>query len=70
MNDEHLDTCNNLHLIMNMYYLIEYSDKYSDSTASLYYFKKQEPNYDNAGAIQDLDIGSSSFKYKSSLLRA
>ena len=68
LNDEHLDTCENLDLIMNMYNLIEYSDNHSDSTASLYHFKRQEPNYDNAEAIQDLDIGSSSFKYKSSLL--
>ena len=45
--------------------LIEYSDNYSDSTASLYQFKIQEPLDNNA----DLAIeGSSSFKYKSNLL--
>ena len=47
-----------------MYNLIEYSDNYSDSTASLYQFKRQEPLDNNA----DLTIaGSPSFKYKSNL---
>ena len=47
-----------------MYNLIEYSDNYSDSTASLYHFKRQEPLANNA----DLTDNSSSFKYKSDLL--
>ena len=48
-----------------MYYLIEYSDNYSDSTASLYHFKRQEPLESNG----DLTVaGSSSFKCKSNLL--
>ena len=50
---------------MNMYNLIEYSDNYSDSTASLYQFKRQEPLAGNAALTVN---GSSSFKYKSSLL--
>ena len=29
---------------MNMYNLIEYSDNYENSTASLYQFKRQEQN--------------------------
>ena len=50
---------------MNMYNLIEYSDNYSDSNASLYQFKRQEPLDSNA----DLTVNdSSSFKYKSNLL--
>ena len=50
---------------MNMYNLIEYSDNYSDSNASLYQFKRQEPLDGNA----DLTVNdSSSFKYKSNLL--
>ena len=70
LNDEHLDTCDNLDLIMNMYNLIEHSDNYSDSTTSLYQFKRQEQNYNN-GNITDLTTDdSSSFKYKSSLLGA
>ena len=47
LNDEHVETADNLELAMNMYNLIEYSDNYSDSTASLYQFKRQEQNYEN-----------------------
>ena len=65
LNDTHVDESDNLDLIMNMYNLIEYSDNYSGSPASLYQFKRQEPLDNNA----DLTIaGSSSFKYKSNLL--
>ena len=48
-----------------MYNLIEYSDNYSDFTASLYRFKRQEPLENNANLTV---AGSSSFKYKSNLL--
>ena len=52
-----------------MYNLIEYSDNYLDSTASLYHYKRQEQNLDPAGEIANLDPeDSSSFKYKSNLL--
>ena len=40
LNDEHVETCYKFFLIMNMYNLIESSDNYSDSTASLYHFKR------------------------------
>ena len=70
LNDEHLDTCDNLDLIMNMYNLIEYSDNYSDSTASLYHFKRQEQNYNNGNIVDLNTVDSSSIKYKSSLLGA
>ena len=50
---------------MNMYNLIVYSDNYSDSTASLYQFKRQEPLANNAAL--DID-NSTSFKYKSGLI--
>ena len=48
-----------------MYNLIECSDNYSDSTASLYQFKKQEPLANNANLTVN---GSSSFKCKSDML--
>ena len=50
--------------------LIEYSDNYSDSTVSLYHFKRQEQNYGNGGVIANLSNASPSFKYRSSLLGA
>ena len=65
LNDEHVETTDNLDLIMYMYNLIEYSDNYSDSAASLYHFKRQEPFPNNANLTT---AGSYSFKYKSDLL--
>ena len=40
LNDEHIDTTENLDLIMNMYNLIEYSENYADTTSTLYQFKR------------------------------
>ena len=52
---------------MPMYNLIEYSDNYQDSSATLYQYKRDEPP--EADAIADLTVdNSSSFKYKISLL--
>ena len=48
-----------------MYNLIEYSDNHSDSTGSLYQFKRQEPLDNNANLTIS---GSSSFNYKLKLL--
>ena len=50
-----------------MYNLIEYSDNYQDSSATLYQYKRDEPP--EANAIDDLMVdNSNSFKYKVSLL--
>ena len=52
---------------MPMYILIEYSDNYQDSSATLYQYKQDEPP--EANAIADLTADNSSFfKYKISLL--
>ena len=67
INDEHVDTAENLDIIMPMYNLIEYSDNYQDSSATLYQYKRDEPPEDNAVANLTAD-NSSSFKYKVSLL--
>ena len=67
INDEHVDTAENLDIIMPTYNLIEYSDNYHDSSATLYQYKRDEPP--EANAIADLTAdNSSSFKYKVSLL--
>ena len=59
INDEHVDTAETLDIAMPMYNLIEYSDNYQDSSATLY----------PANAINDLTTNtSSSFKYKVELL--
>ena len=67
INDEHVDTAENLDITMPMYNLIEYSDNYQDSSATLYQYKRDEPPEDDA--VADLAANNSdSFKYKISLL--
>ena len=67
INDEHVDTAENLDIVMPMYNLIEYSDNYQDSSAMLYQYKRDEPP--EANAIADLTADTSScFKYKIKLL--
>ena len=67
INDEHVDTAENLDIVMPMYNLIEYSDNYQDSLATLYQYKRYEPP--EANAVANLTANdSSSFKYKINLL--
>ena len=67
INDEHVDTAENLDITMPMYNLIGNSDNCQDSSATLYQYKRDEPP--EANAINDLtNDTSSSFKYKVSLL--
>ena len=66
-NDEHVDTAENLDITMPMYNLIEYSDNYQDSSATLYQYKRDEPPEDDTVADLTAD-NSSSLKYKISLL--
>ena len=63
LKPKHVDTAENLDVLMPMYNLIEYSDNYQDSSATLYQYKRDEPP--EAKAIADLSANnSSSFKYK------
>ena len=67
INDEHVDTAENLDIVMPMYNLIEYSDNYQNSSATLYQHKRDEPP--EANANDDLTADTlSSFKYKINLL--
>ena len=67
INDEHVDTAENLDITMPMYNLIEYSDNYQDSSTTIYQYKRDEQPKDDA--VADLTAGnSSSLKYKISLL--
>ena len=66
INDEHVDTSENLDIAMPMYNLIEYSDNYQDSSATLYQYKGDQPPDDIAN---NLAVNNSSlFKYKVNLL--
>ena len=66
INDEHVDTAENLNIVMPMYNLIEYSDNDQDSSATLYQYKRDEPPDDIANNLAVNN--SSSFKYKVKLL--
>ena len=67
INDENDHTAENLDMVMPMYNLIEYSDNYQDSSATLYQYKRDEPPENNAVADLTAD-NSDSFKYKIKLL--
>ena len=67
INDELVDTAENLDIVMPMYNLIEYSDNYQDSSATLYQYKRDEPPEDDAVADSTAD-NSSSLEYKIKLL--
>ena len=69
INDEHVETGENLDIIMPMNNLIEYSDNCSDSSGSLYQLKRDESpmNYYKNPLNVTLD-NSASFKYKANLL--
>ena len=66
LNDEHVDTAENLDIVTPMYNLIEYSDNYQDSSATLYQYKRDEPPDDIANSLSVNNL--SSFKYKVKLL--
>ena len=70
INDEHIETAENLDLVMNMYNIIEYSDNYEQPSRSLWQYKRNEQNMNGAGNIENFNSNdSSSFKYKSILLK-
>ena len=65
INDVFVDEANHIYTAMPMYNLIEYSDNYSDTSGSLWQFKRDEVPANNA----DLTIDNSqSFKYKAALV--
>ena len=67
-NDEHVETAENLNIIMPMCNLLEYSDNYSDSSGSLYQFKRDESPTNNAGNPINFAMNNlTTFKYKASL---
>ena len=65
VNNVFVDEANHIYIAMPMYNLIEYSNNYSDTSGSLWQFKRDEVPANNA----DLTINNSqSFKYKAALL--
>ena len=47
INDEHVETAENVDIIMPMYNLLEYSDNYGDSSGTMWQFKRDEQNMTN-----------------------
>ena len=63
INDEHVETAENLDIIIPMYNLLEYSDNYAGSSRSLWQFKGYEQNMTNAGNPDNVvTANSSSFR--------
>ena len=69
INDEHVDNADNLDIVMPMYNLTEYSDNYSDTSGSLWRFKRDKSPITNTGNPDNVSTANStSFKYKSSFI--
>ena len=67
LNEEH--ACDNLDLTMNLYNMIDYSDNYADTTASLYHYKRPDQTRGDDGNIASVNNNSTSFKYQSELIK-
>ena len=70
INETFVDDAKHINIAMPMYNLIEYSDNYSDTSGSLWQFKRDEIEGDVDLTVDDDHIpnNSSSFKYKSSFI--
>ena len=70
INETFNDEALHINIEMPMYNLIEYSDNYSDTSGSLWQFKRDEIEGDVDLTVDDNHIpnNSSSFKYKSSFI--
>ena len=65
INETFIDEADFINITMPMYNLIKYSDNYSDSSGSLWDFKRDEI-VDNANMTNDDNVPS--FKYKANLI--
>ena len=71
INETFIDEAEHINIAMPMYNLIEYSDNYSDTSGSLWQFKRDEIEGNVDLTVDDNHIpnNSSSSKYKSSCIR-
>ena len=70
INDEHVDDADNLDIVMSMYNLIEFSENYSDTSGSLWQFRRDESPVTNDRNPDNISVdNSTSFKYKSSFFK-
>ena len=70
INETFVDEAEHINIVMPMYNLVEYSDNYSDTSGSLWQFKRDEieGDVDLTVNAQHIPNNSSSFKYKSSFI--
>ena len=69
INETFIDESQHMNIAMPMYNLIEYSDNYSDTSGSLWQFKRDEiEDVDLTVNAQHIPNNLSSFKYKSSFI--
>ena len=68
INYKHVETAENLDIIMPMYNLIEFSDNYSDSSGRLWQFARDESPMNTGNPLNLALDNSISFKCKESLL--
>ena len=59
INDEHIETAQNIDITAPLYNLIEYSDDYADSSGSLYQFKRDESPMNDAGKPLNVALDNS-----------
>ena len=70
INDKHVDTADDNDIVIPMYNQIECNDNYSDTSGSLWQFKRDESPVTNAENSDNVSVDiSSSFKYKSSFFK-
>ena len=67
INDTFVDYADFINITMPMYNLIEYSDNYSDTSGSLWQFKRDELNVNDVNTIFNND-NAPSFNYKASII--
>ena len=70
INHSQIDNAKDFDIVMAMYYLIEYSGSYSETSGSLWHYYRYEPFLDN-GAIADFPANknsSVSFKFKTKMV--
>ena len=67
INKTFVDKTEHINIAVPMYNLIEYSDNYSDTSGSLWQFKRDELNVNNINTALSND-NSPSFKYKASII--
>ena len=69
INETFVDEVVHINIAMPMHNFIEYSDNYSNTSGSLWQFKRDEQPINNDGAFINITAeNSSSFKYKSNFI--